>query len=252
MGYEIEYYYVSHKGKLRTTNQDNFYCLGQFMDAENEGTKQIVKGTAQPSEKTVFGVFDGMGGEEKGEIAAFLAASEMKKASFLAEAENALRNYCVQTNRVICDYTSEHNLYSMGTTMAVLLFQPKSIFLCNIGDSKIYLYSDNELQQISYDHVSVSVAGRKPPLTQNLGIPESVLTLQPYYAEGAYHNKDVYLICSDGLSDMVSEDAIKDLLDIGPPEEAAEALLRRALDNGGKDNITFILLYVKRKKLFGK
>ncbi len=248
MGYEIEFYCLSHIGKVRKNNQDNFYCNGQVMEAENNGTADIICGTVEASEDAIFSVFDGMGGEEHGEIAAYLAAKTMCDYALEQDVDEYFKHYCKEANRTICVETREREMTSMGTTMAALLFRKKGVTLCNIGDSKIFLLSDDEFQQISYDHVSVPINGRKPPLTQNLGIPEDELYLSPYIAGGEYHNKDVYLICSDGLTDMVETDRIKGIITTTPKEEACNALLQEALNNGGKDNTTIILLYVKRKK----
>lgn len=249
MGYEIKYYCLSHVGKIRKNNQDNFYCNGQYMEFENRGTAELICGTVQASDDAIFSVFDGMGGEEHGEIAAYLAAKKMSECAMEQDEEAYFMKYSREANQAICDGTSERQLSSMGTTMATLLFRKKGVTLCNIGDSKIFLLSDDTLQQISYDHVSVSVNGRKPPLTQNLGIPEDELILSPYIASGEYHNKDVYLICSDGLTDMVEIEKIKEIIDTFPENEACNVLLQEAINNGGKDNITIILLYIKRKKL---
>lgn len=248
MGYEIKYYCLSHVGKVRKNNQDNFFCNGQLMEAENKGTEEMICGTAEASDNAVFCVFDGMGGEERGEIAAYLATKTMAECAVERGAGDYFQQFSKEANRAICVDTRERELTSMGTTMAALLFRKKGVTLCNIGDSKIFLLSGASFQQISYDHVSVSLNGRKAPLTQNLGIPEDEMILAPYIAGGEYHNKDVYLICSDGLTDMVENDRIKDILEKVPKEEACDALLQEALNNGGKDNITIILLYVKRKK----
>ena len=137
----------------------------------------------------------------------------------------------------------------MGTTAAILKFAKDRIYLCNIGDSKIFRFSKGTLQQLSFDHVCPSESQEKPPLSQNLGIPESETVISPYIATADYQVGDLYLICSDGLTDMVTLSEIEDLF-ISEKEHAAEPLLRLALENGGRDNITLILLHVKKKKLF--
>ena len=251
MGYKIEYYCISHIGKLRKNNQDNFFCNGIYMDAENDGTTEIIHGIANDSENTIFGVFDGMGGEQKGEMAAYIAVKSMAEHHFSDNPEIFFEQYCTDANSEICSYTTENALFSMGTTMATLLFQKNGVTLCNVGDSKIFLLSGNDFQQISFDHVAFSINGKKAPLTQNLGIPETELVIAPYIASGEYHNKDVYLICSDGLTDMVDNNRIKELLETTRQEETCDALLHEAIENGGKDNITIILLYIKRKKILG-
>ncbi len=254
MNYSIDYFCTSHIGNLRSINQDNFICISKYLEPENNETSDMISGSILSKEIPIFGVFDGMGGEECGEIAAYIAAKEIAKFSFDGEPEQNLLNYCKTANTEICAYTAEHSLTSMGTTAAILLFDKKKIYLCNIGDSKVFRLSQGELYQISYDHVCVSAYGTKPPLTQNLGIKETELIISPYIASGDYLDHDVYLICSDGLTDMVNAEEIKEILLTCEKEKAAKILLQKALDNGGKDNITIILLYVNktRTNILGK
>lgn len=246
MNYLINYFCISHIGNLRSLNQDNFMCVGTYMELESNETTDMISGSILSTAIPVFGVFDGMGGEECGEMASYIAAKQIAKYSFGKEPEQNLLEYCKTANSAICDYIDEQSLTSMGTTAAILLFTKKKIFLCNIGDSKIFRLSQNELYQISYDHICVSAYGTKPPLTQNLGIKETELIISPYIASGDYQDNDIYLICSDGLTDMVNVEEIKEILSTCAKEKTAETLLQKALDNGGKDNITIILLYVNK------
>lgn len=248
MEYLIEYYCTSHRGNLRSNNQDNFCCLNEFLESDNLGSGRIISGIVKNDSFPVFAVFDGMGGEECGEMAAHIAAAKLSEYQFTDGSLDELAQFCKGANDEICAYTDEHLLSSMGTTAAILLFAPDNIHLCNIGDSKIFRFSDGVLEQISYDHVSVAAFGSKPPLTQNLGIKEEELIISPYLALGEYHSKDAYLICSDGLTDMVTNDEISHILSNTDKDSAAASLMQKALDNGGKDNITLILLYLDRPK----
>ncbi len=232
-------------------NQDNFICDGQYLEG-SQGMGLPLCGVKLGKDHPVFGIFDGMGGEECGEIASYIAA---KRAAALSVKRNAaldLAQFCEKANEDICCYAARHHISSMGTTAAVLAFTSQQITLCNIGDSKIFRFCGGELEQISRDHVAAAAFGRKPPLSQNLGIPPDELWLEPYIAKGEYSHGDVYLICSDGLTDMVCQEDIKEALNLQPLEEAGMELLNRALDNGGKDNITILLCQIKRKagKLF--
>lgn len=251
MAYKATYFCISHIGKCRKVNQDNFICNGEFMHHQNKGTEKVLKGEVEVTSMPLFGIFDGMGGEECGEMAAYLAAEEASLLKPDGEPESMLSAYCQRANQSICKYTKEQKLTSMGTTAAMLWLHKKKIYLCNIGDSKIFQLSKRELQQISFDHVSIAVSGKKPPLTQNLGIPEEELLISPYFASGEYQKGDVYLICSDGLTDMVEEEEIARILCRDDRMASAEELLQKALDNGGKDNVSFIVLYIeKQRKLF--
>ena len=248
MAYIVEFFCVSHKGHLRSSNQDNFCYQKQYLECDNTGSDGVVVGRALSKDQPVFAVFDGMGGEECGEMAAYIAAKGLAEYEFKDPTPTELEKYCLTANDEICRFTEENSLTSMGTTAAILRFMPKEIQLCNIGDSKIYRYTNRMLRQISYDHVSIGVFGAKPPLTQNLGIREDELIISPYISSCEYHANDIYLICSDGLTDMVSNEDIWKILSSTEKEECAELLLRKALENGGKDNITLILLCVNEEK----
>lgn len=252
MRYNISYSCICHIGKIRKMNQDNFVCNGRFLSDGREEIRFPLTGKACSSAGTLFGVFDGMGGEECGEIASFIAA---KKASELKLTDNGVSDmsvYCVDANAAICDYTEKNNLTSMGTTAAMLMFNKKDIILCNIGDSKIIRFSEGTVQQISKDHVAVSVYGAKPPLSQNLGIPVEEMTIEPYISKGAYKTGDRYLICSDGLTDMVSAEEISRIVLSNDIITASKILLATALENGGKDNITVMLFEIQKKSFFGR
>lgn len=244
MSYRIRYYGISHIGRCRKVNQDNLICEKTILPCRNKGTGEILTGIASPSRETVFGVFDGMGGEEQGEVAAYIAAEHMRTFSRWAKDGSDLTDFCREANGAICKYTKDHGLTSMGTTAVLLKFDTRGIWLCNIGDSKAYLMSSRGFCQISQDHVWMPELYAKPPLSQNLGIPEDELLIEPYVAPLAYDHNNVYLLCSDGLSDMVSPERMKEILTSRAGPEAACALLEEALNNGGKDNITFLLLYV--------
>ncbi len=235
---------VSHIGNCRSMNQDNVICNGKYMDNLNENAKFFLSGTTS-NESAIFGVFDGMGGEECGEIASSIAAKNASRISVGKDAIADISKYCLDANEEICKYAQNHSINSMGTTAAILVFTKCEIVLCNIGDSKIFRFSKNTIEQISYDHVVVSAYGVKPPLSQNLGIPPNELIIDPYMAKGQYVNGDIYLICSDGLTDMLAVDEIKDILAIMPFNKVTEVLLSKALDKGGKDNITIIVCKIK-------
>jgi len=248
MSLYLDYFYTSHIGNIRSSNQDNFFCVGEYMDCINKGTDNIISGTISPSSKPLFAVFDGMGGEEQGEMAAYIAAEQMSKFKCQKDLYKSLLDYCMVANSEICNFAQGNNIHSMGTTAAMLLFDKKKVYMCNIGDSKAFVLSERSLKQISMDHVSVSVFGRKPPLSQNLGIPESELIISPYVNTMKCHADDIFLICSDGLTDMVSISEIESILLNTDKKCTAEQLLQTALKNGGKDNVTLVLIYVSNEK----
>lgn len=245
MGYTIHYICLSHVGNIRSMNQDNFICNGKYMDLNCKTVLFPLSGSVKSKSRPIFGVFDGMGGEECGEIASFLAAKDAARLSIGKNAVSDFSQFCYQANHNICDYAASHDIFSMGTTAAMLAFTDQGIALCNIGDSKVFRLSEGTLEQISVDHLSKSAYGVKPPLSQNLGIPPDEMMIEPYLAQGDAQDGDMYLICSDGLTDMVSIEEISHVLTAASIREAASLLLDKALANGGKDNITILLCKIE-------
>ena len=275
MKYKVYYSCCSHIGKRRSMNQDNFCCNGKYM-RETAGAVKIlditdgtgedgvgdnmavstakadkqfpISGCVEKDGTHLFAVFDGMGGEERGEKAAQIAAECAAKFTVRTEPIEDLKRFCREANEEICRYAMENDIPSMGTTAAILLFTEQEIYLCNIGDSKVFRISGGETEQISIDdYVAVSF-GKKPALSQNLGIPAAEMLIEPHLAKGQYHDGDIYLLCSDGLTDMIEPHEIGRILRETEFEKAAGKLLDAALENGGTDNITIILCRVERKK----
>lgn len=251
--YKVKYYCVSNIGKYRKINQDNFIADGEYLRHHEAYMPEVLLGEFDGGIPLLVGIFDGMGGEECGEVASLIASECAAKLTVGTDRVETLLSFCEEANRRICEYAKDNQVESMGTTGAMLLFSDQDITLCNIGDSRIFRLAGEELSQISVDHTAPYLVGGKPPLSQNLGIPPEEMRIEPYVAKGQYQDGDLYLICSDGLTDMVSNEEITRVLleyDTGP---AVDELLRMALENGGKDNVTIILCKVKRKRggLFG-
>ena len=198
-------------------------------------------------------VFDGMGGESCGEIAAFLASEEFgkfynaNKRMLRDMPEDFIDDVCEKMNQAVCRYGTEHHIWSMGSTMAMLLFTPESMFACNLGDSRIYLMDGGKLQQISTDHVFGGTAVGKAPFTQYLGLPEELQRLEPSVTEIEHKEGYRYLLCSDGVTDMLSDSEIEAILsqDMEIPEIVND-LLKNALHKGGRDNVTIVLCEVQK------
>ena len=254
MNYSIEYAVLCCKGLVRKDNQDNFWCLGKFLNSTNDGLTEPITGMAESKTFPAFAVFDGIGGEDQGEVAAFIAANRFDAAYSESQKDNTkqfLLNTCSYMNNAICRHTEQQHLKSSGSTAAILMFGKKYIYVCNIGDSRVYQFSENELVQISYDHSETIIGRRKPPLTQSLGIPETEFIIEPYISKGKYESRDKYLICSDGLSDMVTDDVISDILSEDTRIlDCAQRLMCRAIKSGGNDNITIIVCEIHKQRRF--
>ncbi len=250
--YRIDYTCLSHIGKRRSSNQDNYICAGRILESGESGLFTSLDGTVTSRDLPLFGVFDGMGGEYGGDQAARIAAETARDFTPRAHHILELLSLCQQANDAICAHVHRNGLPLMGTTAAMLLFHRRGITLCNIGDSRIFSLSDGILRQISTDHVCDTGAPGKAPLSQNLGIPRDEFLIEPYAAELPYRDGSLYLICSDGLTDMVCAETIEATLTHTPFRQAAESLLQQALRAGGRDNVTILLLRTEKvRTLFG-
>ena len=166
---------------------------------------------------------------------------------FKIDPEDFIDDVCEKMNQAVCRYGTEHHIWSMGSTMAMLLFTPESMFACNLGDSRIYFMDGGKLQQISTDHVFGGTAVGKAPLTQYLGLPEELQRLEPSVTEIEHKEGYRYLLCSDGVTDMLSDSEIEAILsqDMEIPEIVND-LLKNALQKGGRDNVTIVLCEVQK------
>ena len=242
----------SNMGKIRKNNEDNFYFDGRCLEEINSGLKHPVAMERALDKELCVAIFDGMGGERFGEVASFTAADCMKNMTrrlsdyFISE-KKYLNDMCRKLNEAVMDKKQEYCTEHMGTTMVALYFSHGYVYVCNLGDSRAYRLRDSVFQQLSVDHIlqDERLGGRKAPLTQHLGIDPEEYLLEPYIAKGELKSGDQYLICSDGLTDMLSNLEIADILNTNEETESCvEKLIEAALVKGGRDNITVILCRV--------
>ncbi len=235
---EIEFAYMTHPGWYRKKNEDNLVCGRSYLPLAHGGLEGPAAGDAAPA-PPLFGVFDGMGGEARGEMASYLAAKTAAEWPRLSAGQ--LDPLCRRMNRAICGYAANEHLRSAGTTASLLLFDRRGAVCCHIGDSRICRYRDGALEQLTKDDVLPACAGRKAPLLQCLGIPEEEMRIRPHIDRHSVRRGDTFLICSDGLSGAVSPEEMTRIL-AGPAglKQKAAALVGKALEDG-RDNITVIL-----------
>lgn len=246
-----------NQGKKRNNNEDNFYFNGGYMNSDNHGLPSIEKTGISLSEDGFFCVFDGMGGGDFGEVASYTASKTTKM--FLETESNinpcditpSLTKMCEVVNQTVYEAGEKLGSSKMGSTLAGLYFHAGQAWVCNLGDSRCYFMRNGKMKQISEDHTDEEfmkengITGRKPYLTQYLGIDPDEMTIVPSIESYVLNRGDRFLICSDGVTDMVDEQAIcNDLARYQDPEDCVKALIQAALDGGGKDNITAIVLDV--------
>lgn len=210
-------------------------------------------------------VADGMGGHQAGDVASQLAVKQMKQAfeaveleQTAAEWEQWLLQTIDRTNRYIYQFAGQNDSYQgMGTTIVVSLFLEDYYIIGHVGDSRIYRYLNEEqpiLTQLTQDHSLVNElvrTGQITPqeaevhphrswITRALGTEEEV---QVDVKTIGYLGDEKILLCSDGLSDLVNEQQMVEILSRGTGlEENASELIQAALAAGGDDNVTLILV----------
>ncbi len=255
MEYIIKGACKSVTGKVRTKNEDNYYFNFKTLKEENDGDNKTQTMQFENIDNVICSVFDGLGGEINGERASYIAASTLKE--YMEENTNhefIWENYINEANDKICE-EMPLNL-RMGTTMAAVQFLKDEINICNLGDSRIYSLKNKNLQQLSVDHTEARLQKKlnimldhKPGLTQHLGIRRDELKLTPHKVKYDYSQFNKILICSDGLTDMVEDKEIAQIISQPlDPKEIVNQLVERALEQGGKDNITVIVLEIQKKK----
>lgn len=239
-------------GRIRGSNEDNLYFSGKILSEENSGMKGVLPSKSLLTDLTCFAVFDGMGGAACGEAASFQAAETFRRhiEDHLSVAESPrgfLEAVCEEMNLAVCSRAQELCASTMGTTAVILAFVPDQVYVCNLGDSRAYRLRSNELMQMTVDDWEVLPphVKRKPGLSQCLGISPEDMLLEPHIAKCEILPGDTYLLCSDGITDMLTNIEIYTCLKAHiSPQKSVEHLLKLAMDHGGRDNATAIVIKV--------
>jgi PPM family protein phosphatase len=227
---------LSDPGRVRRRNEDAFVC-----------------------DPPLFAVADGMGGAKAGEVASRLAAAafhEYHEADAL-DPEARLRSIIQEANRrIYARASSDPHASGMGTTITAALVSGSRVSVGHVGDSRAYLFRDEVLEQLTEDHSLVADlvrSGRLTPeeaeahpqrsvITRALGT-DAAVTVDSFSVEAK--PGDVYLLCSDGLTTMLSSDSVRRALaETSSLEEAARRLIGEANAAGGEDNVTVVLFAV--------
>lgn len=247
---------ISHPGKVRPKNEDNFFFNEFILDEQQLQKPYKYKGKTDIP--VLMGVFDGMGGIAAGERASAIAANSARDIAYTLydpdEIKDTMIRICKEANELVCKEMTTVVKGRMGTTASMLCFFENECCLCNIGDSPIYMLRGTVLKEISHEHTEkenyIALYGeegvpknKKFRLTQHIGIFPDELEIEPFVSIGEVKSGDRFVICSDGLSDMVNETIIASVLNQRlSTAETVNALLNLALDNGGRDNTTIICI----------
>jgi len=232
-----ESYGMSHVGQVRSNNEDSFAAEPQLQ---------------------FFAVADGMGGAQAGERASQITirtvVEDIEKVGREATIDD-LADSVVRANRNVRGEAAQHpELAGMGTTIVAALIRPEKAYIVNVGDSRAYLRSGEDLYCVTTDHSWVNEIGR------GLGLTEEQLRVHPYRniltkAVGAedevaaqrvevdFLPGDLLLLCSDGLHGVAGEQAVADALAAdGNLKQKCEALIDASLQRGAPDNVTVVLV----------
>jgi protein phosphatase len=233
------------KGLARSNNEDNVFVCGKYLSPDIRNSPYKCHGVADTP--NVFAVCDGVGGEENGEMASLTAVNALcRRQSGLADAdrlkfESEAAAFIKNANDEIAESNRRTGKRS-GTTVALAAVAGDRFFAVNIGDSRVYRFRKNKLKQLSVDHISYS--NDKKKLTQWLGTFGLDFQIAPYFSPAQKCKKgDIFLVCSDGLTDMVEETRISEFLRQNRGNEnIAGILVEAALQKGGKDNVAVIVI----------
>lgn len=240
----IEAACCSNIGKIRKKNEDNF-CFDNNIDTLKDGSVLKYNGTLQSG--LYFALFDGMGGENFGEYASETAASKMLNLDIRLPRMNTIKSVVEELNKAVVLKQQEMLTDKMGTTMASIHFYQNTVFVCNVGDSRVYRFRNGALQQLSNDHTETQTDNnKKGALIQYLGMDPEEVRLEPHILKREIESGDIYLLCSDGLTDMLTDFEINYTVKVnGNSEIIAEKLISAAIENGGRDNITVIVCKIQ-------
>jgi PPM family protein phosphatase len=224
--------FATHRGLVRQTNEDSF----------------LVR-------KGLYVVCDGMGGARGGEVASQMACERLLTIVPATAGKEELREAIVDANdNIAARSVAEPNLLGMGTTLTSALVRDGAVILGHVGDSRAYLLHEGALRQLTDDHSWVGEMVRRGELTAAEAAVHphrSVITralgtdgeVEPDLLEAGLASGDRLMLCSDGLSGMVMDEKIQEILARpGDPQEAADALVQAALEAGGEDNVTVLVV----------
>lgn len=233
---------LGHPGCVRAVNED---AVAYVIPGENDPSA---------ARGALALVADGMGGHAAGDVASRIAAETVVRLYYELDGGpvDVLARCLGAANRAILERSlSDPACAGMGTTCTILAFRDGAAFLAHIGDSRAYLWRDRKLQQISEDHSLVAELVRRGELTRE----EAALSPQrhvivralgtaPASAPSIWREGmpvlagDVFVLCSDGLTDLVADSTIGETVARLPPFDACRALVDAALAAGGTDNIS--------------
>ncbi|NTW72319.1 MAG: Stp1/IreP family PP2C-type Ser/Thr phosphatase [Eubacteriaceae bacterium] len=239
----MEIGYRSDIGKVRKVNQDSFLVMD-----DKDGI-------------TAFAVADGLGGHKGGEVASSMVIQELEKyfskgeiipgADYENIKESIIAKIKIINQLILQRGQNDGSLSGMGTTLTLCFLNDRLLQIFHVGDSRMYVYGNGVLDRITTDHSLVEqliASGEiteeeaydhpnKNILTRAIGTDKDIEI--DYYVKNIRKN-DIFLLCTDGLTNLVHEDEIRKIISENSCTKAVDLLVKTANENGGRDNITVI------------
>lgn len=236
--------------------------LGHVGVITDTGRKRRRNEDAYVCEPPLFAIADGMGGAQAGEVASRLAAAALKESGVETGGEQRIFDLIQEANRrVYARSSTDPNTSGMGTTITVALVENGNVAFGHVGDSRAYLIRDGRMEQVTEDHSLVNElmkSGKLSPEEAEAHPQRSVITralgTDPDVDADTFTIEarvgDVFLLCSDGLTDMVGEREIQELVERNREDidAALKSLVKAANRSGGEDNITVVAFEIAEKR----
>jgi len=211
----------------------------------------------------LYVVCDGMGGHVGGQVASQLAVATIAEVIRNKNPEPEANEPDILCTAIRCANSAVFNkaraepaLHNMGTTVVGIREESDLLHLCHVGDSRIYRLRETTLEQVTRDHSLINLYEDNPELASRFGPPNSNVIVRAVGLRDqvdvdhrviAMEAGDMYLLCCDGVTDMVDDWMLKEMLSDGQQgslEECCDAIVRAALSNGGVDNTTCVVLRI--------
>lgn len=255
MGVSIAAEVCCHVGRVRTNNEDNFFFNG-FNLSKSFAHKGIVRRKRSDASVQLYAVCDGMGGQAAGEEASFIGTDMMhgllRRLRNSADPHIAIDDYTDEANKAVAKLDN-----GAGCTLAMVCIAEGKAIVSWLGDSRVYMLRSGKLRQLTQDHteaerlrkLGIAAADKRShnSLTRYLGMNMEGMVLTPSYCEPiTIKKKDMFLICSDGLTSMVNDEEIAAIM--RESQKPAYDLVNAALEAGGTDNVTAAVIGVESLK----
>jgi serine/threonine protein phosphatase PrpC len=229
----------THRGRVRAGNEDTV-AVGEWVSQAD--MRAPLKMRHELSSPLVCAIADGMGGHAAGEVASRYVARRLAGApEELIDARTAARALKTIDAELYQAMQADADLLGMGTTVVGLVLAPLLVWF-NVGDSRLYRYARGRLVQMSID--DTPPGPRSGLLTQSLGGVLPPVGVAPHVGEAPLATPARFLLCSDGLTDMLADDDIADCMNLGDADAVAE-MFELAMRAGGYDNISIIVVSVE-------